>query len=392
MRICFVIEGSPLKSADGVLTVVESILRNWNSRDELLLMMNKTHWAYNTLASLTFDNNNVFIEKFAFHIPFEIFDFNNNTIINKILYRLYSFITCPIYIYIISLWLRNNNIQSIISHNGGWPGGELNRWFVFAGRFCNLKKVILVIHSLPSRHKFSLKIFNDIRDYLTRSCCHEIVTVSYSCLDHLISNPKLGKYIRVVANGLNLTAQKHKSIACPWVKKYTTIGYVGHITHRKGVHILISSLKHLKYPCEIVLIGSSDAVYLDKLKSINNPNDVPIHYLGYREDAKDLINYIDVLVLPSIQHESFGMVILEAMQKKVPVICSDVGGMKEVVQNNVTGFVVEKDDILSLSTAINMLLNDEKLRLQFGNAGYRRLLENFTTDKMIRAYEAILKI
>ena len=100
---------------------------------------------------------------------------------------------------------------------------------------------------------------------------------------------------------------------------------------------------------------------------------------------------MDILVLPSIAFESFGVVILEAMQRKVPVICSDVGGMKEIVINNITGLVVENNSVIGLSKAINILLNDEQKRLLMGQNGYERLINRFTIEAMVENYKKVIK-
>ena len=102
------------------------------------------------------------------------------------------------------------------------------------------------------------------------------------------------------------------------------------------------------------------------------------------------MNKIDVLVVPSIAFESFGMVILEAMKCKTPVICSDFGGMKEVVEDGVSGLVVTAGDDLSLANAITRMLSDAELRLKMGEAGYRRLNEFFTSEKMAAQYDDLL--
>ena len=99
---------------------------------------------------------------------------------------------------------------------------------------------------------------------------------------------------------------------------------------------------------------------------------------------------IDLLVVPSVACESFGMVILEAMKYKKPVICSDFGGMKEVVENGKTGLVVPAGDILSLAKAIKKLLADADMRRQMGEAGYLRLNKLFTSEKMTAQYYELL--
>jgi glycosyltransferase involved in cell wall biosynthesis len=99
---------------------------------------------------------------------------------------------------------------------------------------------------------------------------------------------------------------------------------------------------------------------------------------------------IDVLVVPAIAFESFGMVILEAMKHKKPVICTDFGGMKEVVEDGVSGLVVTAGDALALSNAMVKLLTDGNARHQMGEAGYRRLNSLFTSERMCEQYDSLI--
>ena len=135
-----------------------------------------------------------------------------------------------------------------------------------------------------------------------------------------------------------------------------TIGFVGEITHHKGLHILFESLKFVHEKIELIIIGNGDAIYIKMLKKLATTLNHEIKFLGYRSDAKELYRYFDILVLPSIAFESFGIVLLEAMKFNLPVICSDFGGMKEVVVNNETGFIYKSFDFNELSSKLNILI------------------------------------
>ena len=84
------------------------------------------------------------------------------------------------------------------------------------------------------------------------------------------------------------------------------------------------------------------------------------------------------------------MVILEAMKFRKPVICSDVGGMKEVVEDGVTGLVVPACDEPALAQAITKLLENPDMRSKMGEAGYHRLNDLFTSEVMAAQYDDLL--
>jgi glycosyltransferase involved in cell wall biosynthesis len=114
-----------------------------------------------------------------------------------------------------------------------------------------------------------------------------------------------------------------------------------------------------------------------------------VSFLGFHHDVDSFMARVDFLVVPSIAFESFGMVILEAMKHRKAVICTDFGGMKEVVQDGVTGLVVPAGDALALSKAMARLVADAGLRRQMGEGGYRRLNDRFTAEKMADQYDEL---
>jgi glycosyltransferase involved in cell wall biosynthesis len=117
---------------------------------------------------------------------------------------------------------------------------------------------------------------------------------------------------------------------------------------------------------------------------------VPVGWLD-NEELQSAYAAIDVFVTPSICFDTFGMVNLEAMEHKKPVVATEFGGSPEVVVDGVTGFVRNPFDVEAFSDAIARLLADPELRRRCGDAGHARLLERFTiarlTDEFLDEYE-----
>ncbi len=91
----------------------------------------------------------------------------------------------------------------------------------------------------------------------------------------------------------------------------------------------------------------------------------------------------DVSVYPSICFDTFGMVSLEAMEHRKPVVATEFGGCPEVVADGVTGAIANPFDIPAFAEKIAELLRDEELRRTRGEAGYQRLLELFTIERNV---------
>jgi len=104
------------------------------------------------------------------------------------------------------------------------------------------------------------------------------------------------------------------------------------------------------------------------------------------EDLQAAYAATDVFVTPSICFDTFGLVNLEAMEHRKPVVATSFGGSPEVVRTGETGLVVNPFDVEGLAGAISSLLRDEDLRRRMGEAGYLRLSKLFTIERLTSEY------
>ena len=93
--------------------------------------------------------------------------------------------------------------------------------------------------------------------------------------------------------------------------------------------------------------------------------------------------------MPSFD-EAFSLVLLEAMQFGLPVVASNVGGIPDIVADNVTGYLVPRQDACALSEKLIALINNFELRTSMGIAARKRYEENFTMDKFESRFLNIL--
>ena len=108
--------------------------------------------------------------------------------------------------------------------------------------------------------------------------------------------------------------------------------------------------------------------------------------LGEQDQILPLLSIADLFLLPSEQ-ESFGLSALEAMACEVPVIASRVGGLHEVVQDGVTGFLLPPEDLDGMAQRGVQLLTDDALHRRFAAAGRREVVEKFCADRVVPMYE-----
>ncbi|MEJ2307582.1 MAG: glycosyltransferase [candidate division WOR-3 bacterium] len=86
-------------------------------------------------------------------------------------------------------------------------------------------------------------------------------------------------------------------------------------------------------------------------------------------------------------YEGFPVSILEAMACGLPVVATEVGGVKEIISDGKNGFLVEPGNSNALAEKIKELLEDKKMRKDFGEAGFKRVKENFSIDKTVERIE-----
>jgi glycosyltransferase involved in cell wall biosynthesis len=113
-----------------------------------------------------------------------------------------------------------------------------------------------------------------------------------------------------------------------------------------------------------------------------------ITFLGNHANIEQILPCADLILQPS-EHESFGLVALEAMSCEIPVVATAAGGTTEVVEHAITGFLCEVGDIDAMAGYAACVLNDPEHAAALGRAGRVRALQCFPRDKMLREYEEL---
>jgi len=167
------------------------------------------------------------------------------------------------------------------------------------------------------------------------------------------------------------------------------IGFVGQLNERKGVDTLLHAFRIFskKKKATLLLVGTGSMEKECRQLAETCPGNVV--FTGYCEDIDEIMKAIDVLVLPSLW-EGFGIVLIEAMSAGKPVITTSVSNMPEIVSQGIEGYLVPPDDENKLSQAFLKLIQDPKRMIQMGNAGQKRVHEQFSLKKMVDDTEKYL--
>lgn len=138
--------------------------------------------------------------------------------------------------------------------------------------------------------------------------------------------------------------------------------YVGRLSEEKGIEMIIYVAKQLPEISFKIVGRGPQMAYLHRL-AIDAPN---VEFLGYRsgDELKELYQQACAVLLPSRVHEVFPLVTLEAMAYGKPVVASDVGGMSEVVEDRINGFLMQPTDLHGWIESVLRLAYDKDLQRQ----------------------------
>jgi phosphatidylinositol alpha-1,6-mannosyltransferase len=178
----------------------------------------------------------------------------------------------------------------------------------------------------------------------------------------------------------------------------TRLLFVGRLVERKGVDVLLRALASLGDLPMVRLIVVGDGPEMHKLAAMAGELGVAgrVEFVGRASDERLRQEYAraSMFVLPAIvdargDTEGLGVVLLEAMNSRVPVIASDAGGIVDIVEREKTGLLVPPGDASALAGAIRRLASDHEKARALGEAGYRRLVERFSWDSIVDRWLAI---
>jgi N-acetyl-alpha-D-glucosaminyl L-malate synthase BshA len=150
--------------------------------------------------------------------------------------------------------------------------------------------------------------------------------------------------------------------------------------------VAIFALVRKKRKARLLMVG--DGPERPKAEWLTNTHGIAedVQFVGKQNDMSELLAISDVLLLPS-ELESFGLVALEAMACEVPVVATRVGGIPEVVQDGVDGFLYEVGDIQAMADGCLSILNNPQARDSLGKAAREHANRDFCASKIVLQYE-----
>jgi glycosyltransferase involved in cell wall biosynthesis len=296
-----------------------------------------------------------------------------------------------------SLWALLRREKPTIVHTHTYKAGILGSWaakmagvpiiihtphgHIFFGHFSPLvTRFFMMIERLTAAmvDRMVALTEGERRDYAAFSVVNpdKMVTIH--------SGVNIDQFMKVKANG----REKKRSLGLN--TNGLVVGTMGWLLPIKGPIYLLKAMAEVwqDHPdIQLVYVGKGDLEKELKEEAYQAGVSDKVKFLGWRDDIPEIMQIIDIFVLPSL-NEGMGRVLVEAMASGKPIVASNVGGIPDLVKNGHNGFLVAPGDVNGLSLAIKKLIEDEQLRLKMGRKG-RNMAPHFRVEKMVEKIDAL---
>jgi len=252
-------------------------------------------------------------------------------------------------------------------------------------------KSILTTHSIQFFYDYdyiwmpSSYILFPYRRYINNA--DKIVAVSKAAASFI--SHFTNKDVSIIPNGVNV-----KEIA-PQTKNYEgkNLLFVGRFVYRKGLHLLLQAMEDVvkeDKEAKLTIVGKGYFNHIIKLliRALDLQKNVIIKEGLSRGELIKEYQASNVFMMPSIFGESFGIVLLEAMASKTPIVASNQGGIKEIIKHEQTGILVEKNKVKEMSENILRLINDKEYSKRLSSNAYKEV-KKYDWSKVTREIENI---
>lgn len=271
-----------------------------------------------------------------------------------------------------------------------------------ACKLAGMKNTVLAIHGssleafgFPKWKKFILNIFEIITIKTSKVC--------YGVSEYVSNWERIKKHSKWCFGHIyNLYEEKNdKSHSISFREEIglsendIVIVSTGRITREKGYDILLEVIKKtiINKKIKYVIAGEGDYLGTFRKEIKTYKLDKSVFFLGYRNDVSKILFESDIFIMCTL-HETLCISILEACFNSLPVIATNIGGIPEIVENEKSGYLVQKNDIDSFVIALEKLVNDKEKRKEMGNSGKEIVENKFSRSKILAQiddlYQAVL--
>lgn len=301
---------------------------------------------------------------------------------------------------VLTTLFRRINPDCLHVNNGGYPAARSARAAVIAGKLAGIKRVIMVVNNMAIGYGTPGRWLDYPVDRLVTYCTDIFITGSMAAASRLSEVLRLKPYkIKSIHNGISLRSANETVIETKQrlnlALDFTGViaGVVALMEPRKGHRVLIEALSILKK--QDYLLANKLVVWfegdgpirkdLETLVYVRGLTDV-VKFVGIENNVFDLMNALDLLILPSVSMEDFPNVTLEAMGLGKAVLASSIAGTPEQIVSRSTGVLVDPNDPEGLAYALRNLIDDQGIVRRFGGNGRLRFDRYFSAEVSVGKY------
>lgn len=356
----------------GLDTFVANLLNGYDDKDEKILFCNKDHPSLKNLKKKIKVNTIV--------VPYKNYLFKTNYLkknklifnTKKILIKFFKILLFMYQIYKFKKIFKKKKLDKLLIINGGYPGGIACYAAAIAYNLFSKKKCSICFHANPRYNFFDrINLFQKIINIYLKKITKILIFPSSSCLKSYQIIPSLNKIQKkVILNGINFSITKTNINFRKYKKNLKInnsnkiISIIGIIEENKGQYFAIKVFKEIikKYKnIHLIICGNFNYKYkkffFKKLLELRIKK--YITFIPFTDNISYIYNLSDIILIPSQEKESFSYVALESLKYNVPVVASNVGGLPEIIKNNVNGFVVNKKNSKNFEKKILYILNNK---------------------------------
>ena len=228
--------------------------------------------------------------------------------------------------------------------------------------------------------------------YLNKKLLHGIdmyITPSNS-LKELVLNANIGINENNIVTVNNFLSNDEIKDIQPNYNNKGYFLYIGRLSKEKGVHYLLEAMNYLPREIKLHIVGKGpEEENLKRYANLNNLDNVK--FLGFknREEIKEEYQNCIATILPCNWFEIFGMTNIESFINGKPVIASNIGGIPEIVEDNVNGLLFEPANVEQLKECILKYWNNPDLVIEHGKNGYKKAITQYTEE---RYYKELMQV
>ncbi|MBW1703276.1 MAG: glycosyltransferase [Deltaproteobacteria bacterium] len=293
----------------------------------------------------------------------------------------------PLNILWLAFLIKKEQFQIVHAH--GYFAGTIGRISAFlAGTPIIISHVHTTYWDFSKRNLWVEKALSKISSRII--CCSEAVS-DFITLTEKIDKKKLV----TIYNGVGC---KRKDDGKAWENhidpQEISIVTIASLVENKGHRYLLEALSTLmdtNNHVRLTLVGDGPlkSELLDYATNLGIDGNTD--FLGLKDDVQEILIKADIVVLPSIEREGLGISIIEAMCHGKPVIGTDIGGIPELIEDGVNGFLVEPKKSYALAEKLKILIDDKGLRGSMGREGIKRFEQKFDAIIMIKKIEDLYR-